>query len=572
MNESKFEKMKMRSRILWAFLALISITASFTACDDDDDDFNPYRDGYVFTPTDFYATVSDENLVTFNWSDRANTDADHYLVEIYSPSISSSFLDTAFQVELGASPLTYNVELYSGLEYEARIRGVAGNENVENSEWAVTSYQAHVRDIIGTGGVSQISGTGATFTWTPGAQADNLVIYDSDNSLVMQEAISAEEVAAGSKSVDGLTPSVEYTAQLVRGPGVVGEYSFTTLFEGGIPVANDSELAEAVANASDGDILILAQGNYTLTDANPIATQITIRGMDETSMPTVKMHITLPDANRGITLQYLNLDGGNEVSSLISYDEFSQGCSPDYFQSWTNAGGTLFSIPCGTTTISNCHIQNYSGSMIYLPGQSYQMVEGIVIDDCVITNIAQSLVDLRHWNEAGACSGAGGDGSGNPYRGSSIANLTVTNSTIYNSSTGRGILRIDDTSISNPDCSLAVTFTNNTLDHVSDGANYLMRISYSRAVDTHVNQISSCIFTNINVSYWNRSNRFSGDYVDFDNNFYSNSDNLLTNSGRNDALYDPAGTTTDPQYSDPTNGDFTVGAPNVNAGDPRWLN
>jgi len=310
-----------------------------------------------------------------------------------------------------------------------------------------------------------------------------------------------------------------------------------------------------IPNSTTGVIYELeAGGTYTMTGNVPFGTTpVTIRG-DKVHHATVTMStgVFLSDG-AGINIKTIDFDCTNFTGA--SFITFNATLNSSVTSSaW---GGVIVNSP---VTIQSCKITGLASSLIYDNAKKYAL-QTFLIKDCVIgqNTTSKTLISM-----------AGG----------LIKDLTISNSTIYDSQIATGgylIQYANSTNVSKITgagwASGSVTLTNSTFWQVYKTSKMANYSGMSQIYNTLT--VQKCIFIDsgnqrairdlaINTtmvralgynSYW-----FGGVFASAEiSTSYDNSSTYIN---------------TDPQLKNPAGGDFTVGgAAQITAqtGDPRWL-
>ncbi len=555
--------MKKNHGLLWLFVAFMSASLFFVSCKDDDDPEE--KEKYIYTPSALAVSLTDANEASFTWNDNTATDADHYVFELYKGTSEAGTLVIDEDIDVATMAYDYSEALYSGIEYFARVKGAAAADDLEteDSDWATLSFTATLLDLSEDFQDGDVNATEVTIRWTAGSTATSIVYTDGETEKTYE--VSSTDVTNGYATITGLTENTSYTAKLYNGEGVIGEYAFMTDIEGGVSVISDAELATAITNAIDGDIIVLETtetDTYTLTDAT-ISANITIRGRNESSIPTVKLSLTMAESFGGLELMYLNIDGNSEIDNMISLAAHADDCDAAIFQNW----GSQF--VGGDISIVDCEIHNYNWHILNAPNESYQTVANYTIEGCIIGNVGGALVKTRLWSSPGYCS----IGDGNPFRGSAVLNTVVNNSTLYNVATASetGLFTLGDTQWSLSGVESTITLTNSTVYNVSP--NYMIFNTTYGKLDTEGEvTVSNCLFAEITDCVTSNSSQVQNALL-FESNEYSNAASLIIDGDytkkNSKTLFDTAGSEVTATFTDAANGDFTVTGATV--GDPRWL-
>ena len=153
-----------------------------------------------------------------------------------------------------------------------------------------------------------------------------------------------------------------------------------------------------------------------------------------------------------------------------------------------------------------------------------------------------------------------------------IDELSITNSTIYNSCAERDFVRFDDASEAFVGATPKITIDHCTINAAANKSG--KRLLYVRFVGTTINWTNN-IVTNTTAVWSNQSKTSVPTFGN--NNFYFNCDKLNVldgaEGGKTNLFIDEKATVLNPQYADAASGNFTLKNESVSkfkAGDPRW--
>lgn len=520
-----------------SYLLLAVASLLLTACGDVADEITEVIFGRNFSPIDFEAKVRNRTNVELSW--KTSDGVSSYVVEVYEND-SLQFAGTPIQtltVNPDNNPYTIT-GLQGETQYSFRIMAIDGDEN-RNSKWSTAYAKTETEQIFYTVAAEDIKAKEVTLRWPAGEEAATITF--SPGGLVYN--ITAADIAAGAATVTGLTPETEYTATMKRDNGKTrGKVTFTTgidLAETDILVEEGADLGAAITAAPAGYRLVLMPGEYGLHTeeadfggSTTITKNLSIKGLRPNDMPVIKGRIKV---EASLDIDQVILDGtGTDGGQTFDF--------------------TLEEGNINHLSITNSEVKNYTKGFFYV--NKAVKINTITIDNCIISNIECSGGDFFDCRKGG------------------YDTFNLTNSTIYNCASGRDVVRMDD-------ASSAISATPNIkVDHctfynVGNGnANY--RFFYVRFAGNKIT------FTNNIVSGFNNKRGFANQSSTdqdptLDNNFYHNTANLLSLADGNTekvSWFDEKGTSIDPLFANPANGDFTVGETKVSdkkAGDPRWL-
>ncbi|MFP5041215.1 DUF4957 domain-containing protein [Parasediminibacterium sp. JCM 36343] len=152
--------------------------------------------------------------------------------------------------------------------------------------------------------------------------ATNFVLTTSGGSAPINAPVAANEVSAGAKIITGLAAGKKYNIQLFAGTKSLGTATITTP-----PIVNFAtilnagvdDLAAAIAAASDGDVIGLNPGTYSLTSITPITKKtISIRSVSNNPTDTKILcrELDIAGDGAGLTLAGLEMSGNYGGTSL----------------------------------------------------------------------------------------------------------------------------------------------------------------------------------------------------------------------------------------------------------------
>jgi hypothetical protein len=514
------------------------------ACSDPDEAMTSVEFNRLFSPTNIEAKVQNTTGVKVTWF--AISAAEQYQIEMYADDANMTFSGTpAYQktVQLTEDEKIARAECSWKLEpgtlegettYSVRVKAIG--KNME-SKWAATTFETGTEQIFNNVPTSDITKTSITLTWPAGVAVTRIDVQKS-GEVIKTHTLTADEIAAGSVTIDGLTDDTNYKAVMIRGEKTRGTMTFTTPLNlnGATKVEAGTDLAAAITAAADGDVLALMPGEYTIAadgDATykygslAINKNLTLRSARSSDRAIIRGRIQI-SAGASLDLNQIVLDGKDTSGDqAISYAEDG---NYDHLN------------------IQDCEVSNFVKGFYYV--NKAAKINDITINNCLIHDIE--------------CSG----GDMFDCRAGAILKLNITNSTVYHCALERDFVRYDDKSSNFEGVQPQITIDHCTLNDVSNLAG--KRILYVRFAG------NSITFTNNIVSNTaaNFSNQNSTAIPTFqDNNNYWNAPALNAEGGAGKFI-DTAGRALDPGYANAAEGDFTVGNEDVKfygIGDPRWI-
>lgn len=495
-----------------------------------------------FSPTKLEVKNVKETEALLTWN--ASTRISGYSVEVYADD-SLSFSSSPFITK----DITTNELLLEGLTYDTRysVKVIAKNTNnsSRNSKAATLFFRTAAQQIFNVIEEDDISDRSVVVSWTEGEKdVSELRAFDQTGALIATHVITDSEIKSSTAKVDGLSPETKYTLKLYyNSNGVLkerGSKTFTTIIdlEGATSVSPKQDLADLVANAKDGDIFALTGGTFVVKSSSESATagaivvskNITIKAIRSTSVPVINGRFQLEDG-ASLTINQVNIDGeGTSGDQCFNYKG-------------TNVGGV---------SVNNAEIKNFKKGVYYVNVAA--KVPYIKLNNCLIHDII--------------CEG----GDMFDCRTGCIDELSITNSTIYNSCAERDFVRFDDASEAFAGATPKITIDHCTINAAANKSG--KRLLYVRFVGTTINWTNN-IVTNTAAVWSNQSKTTVPTFGN--NNFYFNCAKLNVldgaEGGKTNLFVDEMATVLDPQYADAASGNFTLKNESVSkfkAGDPRW--
>lgn len=510
-------------------IALISFLAvllfNFSCTDDRPEELTSIDYERLFSPIKIEAFVINRTDARLSWV--INKDVESYSLEVFADD-SLTFTGTPVRTYEGVTgdQLPFYIrELDGETQYSVRIKAVASGKT--ESKWSGVTFKTGTENIFLPFQDGDVKATSVTLRWSPGKALTAIMLEPGG----IQHTVTADEIAAGSATIEGLTAETTYTATLKNGAKTRGTVEFMTLVDIGnaIAVYPEDDFLALLAAANDGDAFALFPGNYGAGDIFVVNKTIEIKGVYPYDKPVLSGYISLEEG-AGLLLKDVTLDGGALQGQSIVFN---------------TAGVTYHAL-----TVEGCEIKDYVKGVYYLNVAS--LVESITYHNNLIYNIQCNGGDFMDSREG------------------AFNSLTLTHNTIYNSAAGRDLIRYDDASGTFPGMTSTILVDHNTLYGVCNSSSKrLLYVRFKENKITFTNNIvaeTSCIFTN--QSNTDPSPTFGG------NNFF-NAPNLFSASGSSSKFFDDSADSEDPGFVDAANGDFTVTNELLKAkgtGDPRWVN
>lgn len=487
----------------------------------------------VFTPVNVTAIIRNLTTAELNWNVRG--DADHYVVELSEDSL--VFGSIVKTVEVSPEQLPFRILLDGQTRYSARVKGVSSS-GVQDSKWGMVTFKTDAENIFLPLDGANIGATTVTLKWPAGSDVTNLIIMPGGTSRI----ITAPEIAAGSATITGLTGETNYTVRLMRGTKQRGSVAFKTLIDlgGATPVYPENDLSLIIANAAEGDVLVLFPGEYlAYTGKITLNKSVSIKGLYPHNKPILHVQFVLEAGVQNVEVRDVDMDGTylDPLTSLeVQLDHAFQYATT--------------SVSYGSLSVNSSNIHDYGKSLI--SGASPNVassVESISVTNCTVTNILAISADFID------------------FRAGHVANLSLKNSTFANCAPTRDFIRLDNSATAFPGRTSNVVIDQCTLYKVSTGISN--RILYVRFT-TNVMKVSNTIIAETGGMFTNQA---LSSQPEFSKNNYFNATAMYT--GASPIKIDASGThtTLDPGFVNAAGGNFKVTNQTLidnKIGDQRW--
>lgn len=521
----------MKKNIYFLLFALLTTAILCFSCSDDRaEELRSIDYDRLFSPIDVSVLVINRVDARVDWAPHENVET--YTLEVFEGEM--AFDGTAVRVIEGitASEIPYDIkELEGETRYSVRIKAVATGET--DSKWVGATFMTAQEDISLPFVDGDVKATEITFRWIPGREITQIKLVPGD----IVHAVTAEEIDAGSATLDGLTGSTNYTATFLNESKVRATVHFETLLDlgGAIEVTPDDDLGAMIALAQDGDAFALHPGKYGNGSAIAVNKNIEIRGAFPNNKSIISGNISIQEG-ASLLLKDIILDG----------QELSAAGNDSHAIVFSTAATTY-----GALVVDGCIIRNVNKGLFYLNVAS--LVESITFNNNIMHDITSSGSDFMD-SRTGA-----------------FNRLDFTNNTVYNSVPSRDFLRYDDRSSAFPTATSIIHIDHNTLHNVIDGSTS-SRLLYVRFVGNKIT-FTNNIVSNLTGIFTNQAN--TDPNPTFGGNNFFNAPNLFSDSGSSSRFFDDSATKEDPGFANPGSGDFTVTNIVLKAkgtGDPRWIN
>lgn len=508
--------------------ALLSLGMMFTIinCTDDlQEEIKTIEYDRLFSPTNLSSVVINNVNVRLQWT--KNSLAESYTIELFADdSLAFSGSPDLTISDVKASQLPYIVEGLDGAtRYSARIKAMSSE--ISESKWSQgITFKTGTENILLPFEDGDVTSSSVTLRWAEGQKATTIVLQPGDITY----AVTASDVNDGIATVSGLTDETDYTARLMNGEKVRGTVSFKTLVDIGnaIPVTPEDDFIAMLESAADGDAFALFPGVYGDASMFEVTKNIEIKGVYPFDKPVLNGYISIK-GNSSLKLENIILDGG----------DLKDGNQAIIF----GTNGAEY----GDIVVESSEIRNHVKGLFYLNVTA--LVESFTVNNSLIYDIE--------------C--VGGDFMDS--RKGAIKVITLSNSTIYNSALQRDLIRYDNASDDFPGIVPQIIVDRNTFYNVCDGTS--RRLLYVRFTGNQITFTNNIIASSKGIF----SNQASTGIPEFENNNYHQAPGFLPGGSTGSRFFDDAGLTFDPEFENPTSGNFKVNNFDIlslEIGDPRW--
>lgn len=409
--------------IIAAILVMGGLYVSCTSVTDELTELSLTR---CLEPLNLEHTISNGDSVIFGWD--LVTGADHFALQV---AIGQKDFENNLYKDLtvSADSVPYGIKLIPDTTFFFRVQAQADNGK-EPSKWAeyidtIATYA--VRSNLNLQ-VTERTANSISLSWDQDPEVTHITYTPRDEAQT-RYTLTAEDIAAGTATITGLSASTSYTVGLYFQSANRGELSLYTMpaFDGSEAVVSDlAGLQAAFADKAPKVRLTMEGSPYELGQVD-LLKDMEIYGEEAA------------DGTRPVILGEVHI---NTDSLDHFYSEGIEWNGNEYefgFPIQIKNGGGLSDVQIGSITYKNSTITGYSKGLIYEWSQTLNLGE-YTVDGCTISNILTGTGDGFDLRQA-----------------SSVGTINFTNSTIYNSF--RSFVRIDKpVTINN-----GFNFRNNTL-------------------------------------------------------------------------------------------------------------
>lgn len=477
-------------------------------------------------------------------------EAEYYVIEISTDSLYNEVaMGGANAIVFGedktvtASPYTL-AGLSPDTKYFLRIKAMSSAK--AESKWSYytdKSFKTKTEQIIND---YDAVWNGISLKWTANAVVDRLEITDDSGAVVQTITLSAADIAAGSYSVEGLTPLTSYQVVLYNGTAKRGVVDFTTpakvpdaeqvIYLAATDSLNNTLLEEVAAAGKKSVTLALPAGSAyynasTLTIPDGLSVNFFgISGGEQPILAIAKLDIA--GAHDAITFENLNISADGK-------DETGADKTTEYFINQSAA------CEVGTIEFSNCLLDGFVNTPFRLQGNDAKVVNSLTFTNCLIYTSNQDKYAVINV-DAGSGKGV-------------VNNMKFSNTTV--AGTSKGFITSKNTDFD------SLVIENCTFSGILNSGRYFF----------------DCNSTNYGPTTFTITNTIIGSVVEGSKGARSKTDPTITDSYQTASAvfasnaingfgtYEKAETSL---FKDAANYDFTIidnsFAGKKNCGDPRW--
>lgn len=378
-------------------------------------------------PLNLEYTISNGDSVIFNWD--LVSGSDQFALQIAEN-------DGTFETEDGkltsavikdlivtADKVPYGIKLTADQKYFFRVQAQTSANDKEPSKWAVSA------DTISTYAVRsslfpEVTGrtsSSITISWNEDPEVTHILCTPREGTPVRYE-LTDEDIKAHTATVDGLTPSTNYTVILYYMSASRGELSLYTMpdLSGIAPVTTVEDLKQAFTDGAATVVVSMAGSPYELGSVD-LTKEMELYGLEDA------------DGTRPVIMGTVSVNGTIDHFRCEGIEWNGNGYEIGRHIQMAN-GASVTDV-----TFRNCTITGLENGLFYSSTTDGAIVGTVTYEGCTIYDNP----------------GSGGDGL--DIRNGELGSINFTNNTVYNSF--RSFLRIDD----KVTFTGKITISNNTL-------------------------------------------------------------------------------------------------------------
>jgi hypothetical protein len=292
------------------FVVLLLMAAAISSCKKEEDvSTEPAR---IFKPSDVKITAGETSAkLTWTVPLMSTGKTFKYSIDFSTDSLFTTVNYTTSADTAGVTVTEENLAVRT--KYYARVKANATESQPESKYIRSGAFQLTGIQLFAAVRDNEIKENNITLRYTPTVGLTSIVLTPATGTATTV-TLSTTDASAGLKAIAGLTAGTKYMAELFAGTKSKGILTFTTLAPTTytIKLNPGDDLATAITNATNGAVIGLNPGTYTLS-ATSFITQKTITIKSTSGNPTdTKVNykeIDLEGTGAGVTLSGIEFDG-----------------------------------------------------------------------------------------------------------------------------------------------------------------------------------------------------------------------------------------------------------------------
>jgi hypothetical protein len=292
------------------FVVLLLMVAAISSCKKEED--LPTEPARIFKPSDVKITAGETSAkLTWTVPLMSTGKTFKYSIDFSTDSLFTTVNYTTSADTAGVTVTEENLAVRT--KYYARVKANATESQPESKYIRSGAFQLTGIQLFAAVRDNEIKENNITLRYTPTVGLTSIVLTPATGTATTV-TLSTTDASAGLKAIAGLTAGTKYMAELFAGTKSKGILTFTTLAPTTytIKLNPGDDLATAITNATNGAVIGLNPGTYTLS-ATSFITQKTITIKSTSGNPTdTKVNykeIDLEGTGAGVTLSGIEFDG-----------------------------------------------------------------------------------------------------------------------------------------------------------------------------------------------------------------------------------------------------------------------
>jgi hypothetical protein len=292
------------------FVVLLLMVAAISSCKKEED--VPTEPARIFKPSDVKITAGETSAkLTWTVPLMSTGKTFKYSIDFSTDSLFTTVNYTTSADTAGVTVTEENLAVRT--KYYARVKANATESQPESKYIRSGAFQLTGIQLFAAVRDNEIKENNITLRYTPTVGLTSIVLTPATGTATTV-TLSTTDASAGLKAIAGLTAGTKYMAELFAGTKSKGILTFTTLAPTTytIKLNPGDDLATAITNATNGAVIGLNPGTYTLS-ATSFITQKTITIKSTSGNPTdTKVNykeIDLEGTGAGVTLSGIEFDG-----------------------------------------------------------------------------------------------------------------------------------------------------------------------------------------------------------------------------------------------------------------------